>query len=504
MRVTSAQLCDELRKQLRTIQTDSRLVAEGDVFVALPPAVPGERSKTASHIRMALDKGAWAIVASERTVERMKLNLRGDRNHAWLLVSDVRAQLGILAAARFGTENLDFPVIAVTGTNGKTTCAYLLEHLYRSHGLPVGVMGTISYRWPCHDEPAPLTTPGCLTLHRSLAAMRDAGVKAAIMEVSSHSIDQKRIAGINFSAAAFTNLTQDHLDYHKTMENYFLAKRALFADAPKKDKVMVINNDDPYGHRLLEEFPQALGFGLRTPLAGRPFLLADVRRADTEGLSLHFYWQKSRDERLDWEMHSPLIGLHNASNLSTVCGLALSLGFSVEDLACLEGFMGVPGRLERIRVPGADKPWLPGAGTGIFVDYAHTPDALTNVLKTLAHARFNRIITVFGCGGDRDRTKRAPMGRAVAELSDIAIVTSDNPRTEDPERIIDDIMPGLEGAKEVHRESDRRKALELAVSLLKPGDALLVAGKGHENYQIIGTVKHHFSDQEILKELVSC
>ena len=504
MRITSAQLCDELRKKLRNVQTDSRLVAEGDVFVALPPAVPGERSKTASHIRMALERGAWAVVASARTVERMKLNLRGDRQHAWLLVPDVRAQLGALAAARFGTENLDIPVIAVTGTNGKTTCAYLLEHLYRSKGIPVGVMGPISYRWPGHEEPAPLTTPDCLTLHRSLAAMREAGAKAAIMEVSSHSIDQKRIAGISFSATAFTNLTQDHLDYHKTMENYFQAKRALFADAPKKNKAMVINNDDPYGHRLLEEFPQALGTGLRTPLAGRPFLLADVRRADTEGLSLHFYWQKNREERTDWEMHSPLIGLHNASNLSTGCGIALSMGFSVEDLSCLEGFMGVPGRLERIPVPGADKPWLPGAGTGIFVDYAHTPDALSNVLKTLAHAKFSRIITVFGCGGDRDRTKRAPMGRAVAELSDIAIVTSDNPRTEDPERIIDDIMPGLEGAKEVHRESDRRKALELAVSLLKPGDALLVAGKGHENYQIIGTVKHHFSDQEILKELVSC
>lgn len=503
MRITSARLCDELRKKLRNIQTDSRLVAEGDVFVAFPPAVPGERSRTASHIRMALDRGAWGIVAPTATVERMNLNLRADRDHAWLLTDDTRAALGPLAAARFGTEELGIPVIAVTGTNGKTTCAYLLEHLYRAHDIPVGVMGTISYRWPGHSEDAPLTTPDCLTLHRSLAAMRDAGARAAIMEVSSHAIDQKRIAGIRFSATAFTNLTQDHLDYHKTMENYFQAKRALFADAPLKDKAMVINNDDPYGHRLLEEFPQALGTGIRTPLAGRPFLLSDVRRADTEGLSLRFHWQKNRDERLEWDLHSPLVGLHNASNLATVCGIALSLGFSVEDLACLEGFMGVPGRLERIPVP-SDKPWLPGAGTGIFVDYAHTPDALSNVLRTLSQARFSRIITVFGCGGDRDRTKRAPMGRAVAELSDIAIVTSDNPRTEDPELIIDDIMPGLEGAKEVHRESDRRKALELAVSLLRPGDALLVAGKGHENYQIIGTTKHHFSDQEILKELVSC
>ena len=502
MRITPSKLCEELRTGSRNIQTDSRLVQPGDVFVALPAAVPGERSKTAQHIRMALEKGAWGVVAPTRSMARMNIKTRGDREHAWLLCDDSRAMLGALAAARFGTDKSEAPVIAITGTNGKTTCAYLLEHLYKSKGIPVGVMGTISYRWPGHEEAAPLTTPGCLTLHRSLQAMREAGAKAVIMEVSSHALDQKRVAGINFSAAAFTNLTQDHLDYHKTMENYFAAKRALFADAPLKNKAMVINNDDPYGHRLLEEFPQALGTGMHTPLAGRPFLLTDVQRADTEGLSLHFYWQKSRDERLDWTMNSPLVGLHNASNLSTVCGIALSLGFSVEDLACLEGFMGVPGRLERIPTPS--DPWRPGAGTGIFVDYAHTPDALANVLSTLRHARFSRIVTVFGCGGDRDRTKRPLMGKVVAELSDIAVVTSDNPRTEDPELIIDDVMPGLEGAKEVHRESDRRKALELAVSLLKPGDALLVAGKGHEDYQIIGTTKHHFSDQEILKELISC
>ncbi|WP_273524412.1 UDP-N-acetylmuramoyl-L-alanyl-D-glutamate--2,6-diaminopimelate ligase [Mailhella massiliensis] len=502
MRITPAQLCEELRTSLRNIQTDSRLVEQGDVFVALPAAVPGERSKTAAHIRMALEKGAWAVVAPARSVERMNLKTKGDKDHAWLLCEDSRAMLGALAAARFGTEKSDVPVIAVTGTNGKTTCAYLLEHLYKSRGIPVGVMGTISYRWPGHVEAAPLTTPGCLALHRAMKDMRDAGAKAVIMEVSSHAVDQKRIAGINFSAVAFTNLTQDHLDYHKTMENYFQAKRALFADFPLRRKAMVITNDDPYGHRLLEEFPQALGVGIRTPLANRPFLLADVRRADTEGLSLHFYWQKNREERLDWVLHSPLIGLHNANNLCTVCGLALSMGFSVEDLKCLSRFTGVPGRLERIVVPSAT--WMAGAQTGVFVDYAHTPDALIHVLKTLRAARFARLITVFGCGGDRDRTKRPLMGEAVAEMSDIAIVTSDNPRTEDPEAIIDDIMPGLEKARHVYREADRRKALELAVGLLRPGDALLVAGKGHEDYQIIGTTKHHFSDQEILKELISC
>ena len=504
MRITLAQLCDELRQHTRELCIDSRKVGEGDVFVALPPAVPGEADRSAEYIRMALDKGAWCIVAQADMIKDAKFEIGDKRGHAWLILSDTRAQLGTLAAARFGTEDLDMPVIAVTGTNGKTTCAYLLEHLYRSKGIPAGVMGTISYRWPGHDEAAPLTTPDCLTLHRSLAAMHKAGARAAIMEASSHAIEQKRIAGIRFSAVAFTNLTQDHLDYHKTMESYYAAKRSLFADAPARGKAMVINSDDEWGRRLLEEFPEAMGFGISWPLVDRPYLLASVLKADTSGLKLHFIWQKDRDERIEWRLDSPLVGLHNASNLLTVSGVALSLGFQPEDLQCFSTFMGVPGRLERIPTPPADKPWLPGAGTGVFVDYAHTPDALIRVLEALRKAKFQRIITVFGCGGDRDRTKRPIMGQAVASFSDIAIATSDNPRTEDPEAILDDVMPGLADAKKAYREADRRKALELAVSLLQPGDALLVAGKGHEDYQIIGTTKHHFSDQEILKELLSC
>ena len=503
MLISVSQLCDELRKKNRELVTDSRKVAEGDVFAAMPPAVPGETDRSAEHIAMALEKGAWFVAAPAAVVESMGIDVERDRR-LWALEDDMRSLLGVLASARFGTENIDIPVVAVTGTNGKTTCAYLLEHLYRSKGMPVGVLGTISYRWPGHDEPAPLTTPDCITLHRSLAAMHAAGAKAAIMEASSHAIDQRRVAGLNFAATAFTNLTQDHLDYHKTMEGYYAAKRGLFADLPLKKKAMVVNADDEYGRRLLEEFPQALGVGMRWPLIGRPFLLADVRRADTSGLDLHFYWQKNREERIDWHLHSPLVGLHNASNLLTVSGLALSLGFQPEDLQCFSTFMGVPGRLERIPTPSADKTWLPGAGAGIFVDYAHTPDALIRVLEALRAAQFRRIITVFGCGGDRDRTKRPLMAKAVAEKSDVAIATSDNPRTEDPEAILDDVMPGLAGAREAYREADRRKALELAVSLLRPGDALLVAGKGHEDYQIIGTTKHHFSDQEILKELISC
>ncbi len=504
MHISISKLCEELRKQERELRIDSRAVCEGDVFAALPPAVPGGEDRREAYIAAALEKGAWCVAAPAAVVEGMGIDTKADKAHRWLLADDVRSLLGTLAAARFGTEEADIPVVAVTGTNGKTTCAYLLEHLYRSKNMPAGVLGTISYRWPGHDVPAPLTTPDCLTLHRSLAAMREAGAKVAIMEASSHSIDQRRVAGLNFAATAFTNLTQDHLDYHKTMESYFAAKRSLFADLPLKRKAMVINADDEYGRRLLEEFPQALGVGMRWPLVDRPFLLADVRRADTSGLELDFYWQKNRGERVSWHLHSPLVGLHNASNLLIVSGLALSLGFTPDDLQCFRSFMGVPGRLERIPTPPADKPWMPAAGAGVFVDYAHTPDALIRVLEALRDAQFRRIITVFGCGGDRDRTKRPLMGEAVASRSDIAIATSDNPRTEDPEAILDDIMPGLASAQQAYREADRRKALELGVSLLRPGDALLVAGKGHEDYQIIGTEKTHFSDQEVLKELISC
>ncbi len=503
MRISRSQLCEELYRKLHTLQTDSRSVRNGDLFVSLPPAVQGQADKSTLYLQMALEKGAWGIVLSPNDIGSLGVDPDTD-SHAWCLVEDTRKELGNLATAYFSTDSLDMPVIGVTGTNGKTTCTYLLEHLYRSKGIPVGVLGTISYRWPGHDESAPLTTPDCLTLHRSLAAMRDAGTKAAIMEISSHSIDQKRIAGIPYQTVAFTNLTQDHLDYHKDMESYFQAKRALFAEYPLKNKTMIINADDEYGLRLLEEFPQALGVGLRHSLNDHIFLSADICSADTSGLDLQFHWRKSNKALFDWPLHSPLVGLHNASNLLIVSGMALSLGFGPEDLCCFSEFMGVPGRLERIPSPSADKSCSPGAETGIFVDYAHTPDALARVLDALRQAKFRRIITVFGCGGDRDRSKRPIMGSAVASRSEVVIVTSDNPRTEDPETIINDIMPGVTMAQELHREVDRRKAIELAVNLLRPGDALLVAGKGHEDYQIIGTKKYHFSDQEILRELLSC
>ncbi len=494
---TLAQLCDELACAGGCIRTDSRDVRPGDIFAALPGAAPGQPDRSAEHAADALARGAGTVVltpALAAGLSEIAANL--------VVTDDARLALGDMAAALYHTARLPFPLIGVTGTNGKTTCAYLLEHLYRSTGRAVGVMGTVSYRWPGHDEPAPLTTPGCLTIHENLAAMRAAGVAAAVMEVSSHALDQRRVAGLRFAGALFTNLTQDHLDYHGDMERYFEAKRRLFLDAPERDKAVAINADDAYGRRLLNDMPGAAGYGLTERRADRPFLAGELLADTPDGLRLRLTWQGG-DERVTWELCSPLVGRHNAANLMAVMALALGMGFRPEDFACFHDFYGVSGRLERIPAPAADS-GAKGAGAGIFVDYAHTPDALVRAQEALRDAGFARIITVFGCGGDRDRTKRPLMGKAVADASDVAVVTSDNPRTEDPEAIIDDIMPGLADAAEVHRECDRRKALALALELARPGDALLVAGKGHEPYQIIGTVKHPFSDQGILKELLSC
>ncbi len=496
MNMTLNELCDRIRKSPRSIRTDSRKVEVGDIFVALPPAAregSGAPDLRSDYIRSAKAQGAGVIVADPRFAAGSDNGTEG-ASPEFIPVADARSALGQLAAARWGTEHLNFPVIAVTGTNGKTTCAYLLEHAWRSSGRKAGVLGTVSYRWPGHEEEAPLTTPGCLDIHERLAAMRDAGVDVAVMEVSSHALDQNRIAGVEFSGALFTNLTQDHLDYHDGMEDYFSAKRKLFTTVRRADKVMAINADDPYGLRLLEQLPHAVPFGLNLTSARPAAGLACTVLSDTpRGMELRLTWQGK-----SWFLSTPLVGRHNAANLSAVIALGLQMGFQPGDFSCFHEFCGVSGRLERIPTPKSGK----GANVGIFVDYAHTPDALTRAQEALRDAGFSRIITVFGCGGDRDRTKRPLMGKSVARGSDVAVLTSDNPRTEDPESIMDDVMPGLAGAGEIHREADRRKALALALDLARSGDAVLVAGKGHEPYQIIGNVKYPFSDQQILKELL--
>ena len=495
---TFSELCGTIRENSLTLATDSRKVQKNDVFIFMPLALSshkGTQFPAIKYIDDAIKNGADHIVLTQDCYAAYEKEFTANPGTAFTLVENVRQSLGELAQISFKTKDYPIPVIAIIGTNGKTTSSYLLEHLYEKCGKKPAVLGTVSYHWQGHFEDAPLTTPDCLTLHSALAEIKKAGCDVVIMEVSSHAIDQNRVAGIEFSGAIFTNLTQDHLDYHETMENYFQAKARLFQDMPKKNKAMSVFGNDEYGKRLIASCPAAQPFYLHQKgradcscvCTDSPVMHGQLKANSPAGLIIeHCY------NGMKWELKTPLVGEHNACNILGVECLALQLGFSVDDLQKLSDFEGVPGRLERIYDSKKD--------VSYFVDYAHTPDALIHAQDALRKAGFKRIITVFGCGGDRDKTKRPLMGKAVAEASDIVILTSDNPRTEDPEQILDDIMPGLAAAKEVRRITNRKEALQCASKISQNGDAVLIAGKGHETYQIIGKTKYHFSDQEIIRE----
>lgn len=482
-------LVDKLAHGRCEVRSDSRQVGPGDIFIA----VPGDSVDGIQFVPDAILAGATAIVCPEHSAcEAAGILAASGREGRCVIVPhrDTRHALGVLAEARWGTGRLPLDVIGITGTNGKTTTSYLLEHLFRSLGEKTGVIGTVSYRWPGHEEAATLTTPDVLQIHSMLSRMAKNGVRKVVMEVSSHAIAQQRISGIPFAGAAFTNLTQDHLDFHHDMESYFQVKASLFTTIPAMDKKMAINSDDPWGRRLLEMTDGALAFGIYGHCRDDSHLSCELLSAGISGCHM-----RMRHCGRTWELRSPLVGEFNAHNLLTAQAIALQLGYGPEDLSQLGGFGGVCGRLERIGNP---------AGLHVFVDYAHTPDALVNVLTALRKAGFQSIVAVFGCGGNRDRTKRPLMGRAVARYADIAILTSDNPRFENAQDIINDVLPGLEGAQKVFVEADRRKATELAIGMLGPDDALLVAGKGHEDYQIVNGVKRHYSDQETVREILHC
>lgn len=462
------------------VRSDSRLVERGDIFVALS----GETIDGNSFIPQAVEKGASIIVCNQKEICQIYDNTKV------FVSSDPHETLIELARVRYFSPTPNMKILGITGTNGKTTSAYLLEYLFQNRGHKTGVLGTISWRWPGHTEAARLTTPDVLEIHTMLHEMEEAGCAEVIMEVSSHALAKERVDGLSFDGVIFTNLTQDHLDFHKNMESYFKAKARLFHDLPLANKKMAINSDDKWGRQLLKNFPSALAYGIKPYEPVRRQLLGEIIEHSSNGIVLKMQFGEET-----WTIASPLIGTFNALNLLGVQALALELGFKSEELHCLEHFMGVPGRMERIFNP---------EGLNIFVDYAHTPDALTNALQTLREAGFKRILALFGCGGNRDRGKRPLMGEAVANLADIAILTSDNPRFEDPYAIIEDVRPGLSRVPELVIEADRRAATKKALEMLEKDDALLIAGKGHEDYQIINGIKHHYSDQEIVRELLNC
>ena len=487
------------------VRTHSGEVRPGDVFVALPKAVPvapsgPDYSVAAQYLAAAVKAGASYAVCPQFVYDAARAVISETivtQNLAICIAEDTRMALGLLARAWYGTEKSGVRLVGITGTNGKTTSTYLLEQIFKAAGHSSGVIGTVEYRWPGYEEASPLTTPDCMRLHGMVAAMAGAGADTAFMEVSSHAIEQNRIAGLDFTAALFTNLTQDHLDYHKNMEDYYGVKKRLFLDPANggtqlEGKNLAVNVDDPYGERLFAGCPSALGYGFGS--SARKYamrcLMGELLEQSQDGLRLAMQYKGNT-----WELRSPLVGAFNASNLLGAQALALACGIAQEHMQSLALFGGVPGRLERIVNPH---------GFAVFVDYAHTPDALRKALQALREAHFRRVITVFGCGGNRDRTKRPLMGQAAAELSDIVVVTSDNPRHEEPLAIMADIKPGLAAAHKVIEEVDRKKAIGLALDALGEGDALLVAGKGHEPYQIIGDTKYPFSDQQIVRALLGC
>ncbi|SDB09917.1 UDP-N-acetylmuramoylalanyl-D-glutamate--2,6-diaminopimelate ligase [Desulfonatronum thiosulfatophilum] len=474
----------------RMVRTHSGQVQPGDVFVALA----GTRVSGSTYIAEAIARNAGYVVTGP--------GQGGDSSDGALLLEhpDPREALGELAAAHFGTDASCPLLVGVTGTNGKTTIIHLLEHLLRSAGMRVGLIGTIGATWPGGSFTSGMTTPDCWTLHQILARMRDDGVTHACMEVSSHALQQKRTAGLRFEVAALTNITQDHLDYHQDMESYYQAKARLFAPnatQPEGPKHRVINADDPYGQRLLNQWggvAYTLHDGGRLPKRGQDssaairILHGEMKSCDRSGLELRMDF-----EGQSWVLDSSLVGRHNASNLLAAQGVGLCLGLESSRMTALEDFSGVPGRLERVTNP---------LGLNIFVDYAHTPDALENVLNALRELRFERLIVVFGCGGNRDRAKRPLMGQAVCRFADIAVLTSDNPRHEDPETILNDVQAGLGGGAAVIREVDRKRAIERALEVMRPDDVLLVAGKGHEATQQIGEEYFPFHDPTVIRRIL--
>jgi len=470
-----------LDRPISGLVIDSRRVVPGTLFFALP----GLRADGASFIDEAVSRGAVAVVT--QTMPALP-----PARVTFIQVADARATLARVAQRYYKFPDREMTVVGVTGTNGKTTLTHLLKHLLNGDQR-VGLLGTISYDLGARTVPSFRTTPESLDLYGMMAQMRDAGCRQAVMEISSHGIDQQRVRGLQLGAAVFTNLTRDHLDYHRDLESYFAVKSRLFTgETGSVPKVSVVNLDDPYGERLLGRLRNEVPDTRIVTFGERPD--AQVR---AENVSLGF---KNTTFRLVWpggsmEIDSPLIGRYNVSNLLGAIATAWGLGRDPSViLSRLRGFKGVPGRMERIEE---------GQPFNVLVDYAHTDDALRNALGMLRAITPGRVLVVFGCGGNRDRSKRPLMTRAVQEVADFAFATADNPRTEAIAQIFDDMRMGVTAPEKITWIDDRRRAISLALDIAKPGDCLLIAGKGHESYQEFADTVFPFDDRQVVRELLA-
>ena len=462
--------------ELSGISCDSRRIGRGTLFVGLP----GTQVDGGCFWPQALQAGAVAAVISEAAAA---LQPPGPGDAVLVAPEPLTRWAGELAAAFWSQPSRRLALIGVTGTNGKTTTTYLIEHLAVSSGRPSALFGTLVNRWPGHSVTAQHTTAFADLLQAQLAQAVEAGAQIGAMEVSSHALDQQRVAGCHFSGAVFTNLTQDHLDYHPSMQAYFEAKARLFAE-PLLAGGAVVNGDDPWGAQLVSRLGKACW---RSSLED-PSAELFIRDLQLGAGGVRGVLQTPAGEGA---FHSPLVGRFNLMNLLQAVGALVQQGVPLAQL--LEGlanFRGVPGRMERVVV---------GDGCGdpaVLVDYAHTPDGLANALAACRPFTAGRLICVFGCGGDRDRSKRPQMGAIAAQLADRVVVTSDNPRTEDPLKILNDVVAGISAGTDLVVEADRARAIALGIAAAEPCDLVLIAGKGHEDYQILGTTKIHFDDRE--------
>ncbi len=475
------------KAEVTGIANDSRKVKAGDLFVAMP----GTKQDGALFAADAEAKGAVAVVC-DKPIEGLKIPV--------FTVTNARHCLALIAASFYGKPASELTLLAVTGTNGKTTTAYLLESICAAGGASSGLLGTIEYRFAGRVLEATHTTPDALELHRLFRQMVDAGTDTVVMEVSSHALAQDRVHGLTFRSAAFTNLSRDHLDYHKDLEEYFQAKRRLFVENLSAGGVAVVNGDDTYAARIYSELRGQKRMAWKFSRAGNGEISAAGVEVTTHGIKATL-----KTPAGDIQIKSALVGYHNLENILAATGVALSAGYSRRDVQDgIERVTRVVGRMERIE----------DRGMVALVDYAHTDDALRRSLESARALTQGRLIVVFGCGGDRDQGKRPLMGQAAAEGADLAVVTNDNPRTEDPDEIIAQITPGLEGgglrrissgkAKAGEKgylvEGDRAEAIRVAVGLAKKGDVVVIAGKGHEAYQQVDDQRLPFDDREVTRK----
>ncbi len=467
-----------LDREITGIAYDSRRVMPGHMFVA----VRGERTDGHRYVEAAIDRGAAAVVLEQDS----GMSPRATR----IKVADARRTMALASARFYEHPSQQLKVVGVTGTNGKTTTAFMIKSVMEAAGINTGLLGTVQYEIGARVIPAARTTPESVEIQDMMSQMVRAGCGGCAMEVSSHALAQQRVSGVDFDVAVFTNLSQDHLDYHETMENYFEAKSRLFASLATLQKRgrAVVNVDSTHGRAIISRLGGNVAV-LTYGVASDALVRAHDVRVSPEGTC--FIVRTPQGSR---PLSLPLIGRHNVSNALAAIATGLEMGIEMGDIEkALAELRPVPGRLERVEVP---EPYT------VYVDYAHTAEAMRNALVTVGELTRSRLIVVFGCGGDRDRGKRAPMGQVAAELADFTILTSDNPRTEEPQDIVQQIEAGFpsELRHQYQVILDRREAIERALDIAREGDTVLVAGKGHESYQEFGDTVVPFNDRQVVEE----